>query len=77
MSVTVSEKNLQDFLTVLTQACSGEDTTGLFVYMLASRRGGLELEAVLASGKLPLEFADRIAEQSRAKLMEHNREERA
>ena len=72
MSGILSEKHRQEFLATLYKADFDEATTGLFIDLLAPRHGGLTREAIVAAGELPLDLAERIAEQSRARLREHN-----
>ncbi len=69
----ISERDRQDLLAFLDQADSDGETTGLFVYVLAPRRGGLVREGVLTTGNLPLDLAERIETMCRKKLEEHNR----
>lgn len=50
----IDEARRHEFGALLDQADSDPQTTGVFLYLLAPRRGGLAREAVLCSGELPV-----------------------
>lgn len=72
----LTEAERKEFLAFFDQAGTDAETTGLFAYLLAPRRNGMVREALLTTGELPVELAERIARASRAKLEQHNAEER-
>lgn len=50
----IDEARRQKLLETLDEADSDPQTTGVFLYLLAPRRGGLAREAVLCAGELPV-----------------------
>ncbi len=72
MSGILTEAERKEFLAFFDQADTDGETTGLFVCLLAPRRNGMVREALLTTGELPVELAERIARASRAKLVQHN-----
>lgn len=69
MSGIINEQDRQELLAFLNQADMDAETTGLFVYMLAPRRSGLDREAVLTTGELPVEAVmERMRKTVRARL---------
>lgn len=74
MSGIINEQDRQELLAFLNQADNDTETTGLFVYMLAPRRSGLDREAVLTTGELPVEAVmERMRKTVRARLTDHNK----
>lgn len=74
MSGIINEHDRQELLAFLNQADNDTETTGLFVYMLAPRRSGLDREAVLTTGELPVEAVmERMRKTVRARLTDHNK----
>lgn len=76
MSGIINEQDRQELLAFLDQADVDAETTGLFVYMLAPRRSGLDREAVLTTGELPVDVVmERMRKTVRARLERHSRRE--
>ena len=74
MSGIINEQDRQELLAFLEQADNDTETTGLFVYMLAPRRSGLDREAVLTTGELPVDgVMERMRKIVRARLTDHNK----
>lgn len=74
MSGIINEQDRQELLAFLDQADNDTETTGLFVYMLAPRRSGLDREAVLTTGELPVDVVmERMRKTVRARLTAHNK----
>lgn len=74
MSGIINEQDRQDLLAFLEQADNDTETTGLFVYMLAPRRSGLDREAVLTTGELSVDIVmERMRKTVRARLTDHNK----
>lgn len=74
MSGIINEHDRQELLAFLNQADMDAETTGLFVYMLAPRRSGLDREAVLTTGELPVDVVlERMRQSARARLTAHNK----
>lgn len=74
MSGIINAQNRQELLAFLDQADNDTETTGLFVYMLAPRRSGLDREAVLTTGELPVDVVmERMRKTVRVRLTDRNK----
>ena len=74
MNGIINAQERQELLAFLDQADNDTETTGLFVYMLAPRRSGLDREAVLTTGELPVDVVmERMRKTVRARLTDHNK----
>lgn len=74
MSGIINEQDRHELLAFLNQADMDAETTGLFVYMLAPRRSGLDREAVLTTGELPVDVVmERMRKTVRVRLTDHNK----
>ncbi|MDE7370488.1 MAG: hypothetical protein K2N07_01850 [Desulfovibrio sp.] len=68
----IDEARRQEFGAVLDEADSDPQTTGVFLYLLAPRRGGVAREAVLCAGNLPVgAVLARMIPISRKRLEQH------